>query len=243
MAKATLNITFPPFHVLAEHLAQDEDFFSDAEKIINIDDAKFKELINALSTSQSFLDRKALDNLVLNILGVDGHFADVSHFIWRIHKILRHDSDEPFEKSVVLLRDAIIASPKKLSKTDKSKLVERIEKLAFEPIALARQYKAEQLSEATGIDLEDLQLICDIRPIFNEARSEIEGAIPISTLKMDINEPDDTSSRIEIRLTEEQVKDLCSKAQLAMNKISVIKKMLKDKFISMPNTTATIDEN
>ena len=68
-------------------------------------------------------------------------------------------------------------------------LADRIEKLVAVPAGLARQYKAEQLAEATGTELEDLQVICDLRPVFNEERSEIEGAIPISTLKLDVLGP------------------------------------------------------
>ena len=98
------------------------------------------------------------------------------------------------------------------------------------------QWKADQLRKTTGIELEDIQLICDIRPVFDDARSTIMGAIPISTLKLDVVDRDGAPRSIEIRLTEKQLAELASKAELARQKIRVIKQTLAEKSIPLPTT-------
>ena len=43
---------------------------------------------------------------------------------------------------------------------------------------LHRQAKAQKLSEATGLRLEHLEIICDLRPVFDDERESVEGVIP-----------------------------------------------------------------
>jgi len=244
MARAALPcFTSPPFSVVADYLAKDEDFLADAGAVLGLEGSVCTALEDALTAEKSFLSRKALNGIVLRVLGPESPAVKkVSAFIWRVHRTIRRDSDQPVERSVALLREAISEHSETLTAEQRKLLADRIEKLVAVPAGLARQYKAEQLAEATGTELEDLQLICDVRPVFNEERSEIEGAIPISTLKLDVLGPNGLPSRIEVRLTEAQVADLFEKAHYAQNKLSVIKRMLEKNSISLPSTSATTDE-
>ena len=232
-----------PFPIVAESYAKDEDFLADAKVVLALEDSVCAALSDALTTETSFLDRETLRGVVKRVLGPEVLDAEaVADFIWLLHRALRHESDETVDRSVALLREAIAEHSNKLTKQQKKQLADRIEKLVAAPSGLARQHKAEQLAEATGTELEDLQVICDVRPVFNEARSEIEGAIPISTLKLDVTNPDGSPSRIEVRLTESQVTDLCAKAQYAESKLLVIKRLLAEKSIALPTTSATVHE-
>jgi hypothetical protein len=236
-------VTTPPFSVIAEYLAKDDDFLADAKAILEIDGSACANLENALAAEKSFLSRQSLSGIVQRILGPETpETKKVTSFIWRVHRTIRRDSDETVERSIVLLRKAISEHSEALTDEQKTLLADRIEKLVALPTGLARQYKAEQLAEATGIELEDLQVICDLRPVFSEERSEIEGAIPISTLKLDVLGPNGLPSRIEVRLTESQVADLFEKAHFAQTKLAAIKKMLEKNSIAMPSTPATINK-
>lgn len=233
----------PPFPIVAESYAKDEDFLADAKVVLALEDSVCAALGDALTAETSFLDRETLRGVVKRVLGPEVLDAQtVADFIWLLHRALRHESDETVERSVALLREAIAEHSNKLTKQQKKQLADRIEKLVAAPSGLARQYKAEQLAEATGTELEDLQVICDVRPVFNEERSEIEGAIPISTLTLDVTKPDGSPSRIEVRLTEAQVADLFEKAHYAQTKLSAIKRMLEKNSIALPSTSATTDE-
>ncbi len=241
MARRLISFDTPPFEVLVEHLAKDEDFISDAKTILQIEDDALDALARALAQKGPFLDRSTLSSTVEDTLRSAENASDVSRIVWRLNQILR-DADEPPQETVALLRRAITEFSEDLPKDDREKLGERLEKLAAAPAGFTRQYKAQRLAEATGAELEDLQIICDMRPVFNEERSAIEGAFPITTFRLDTLEPDGTSSSKEIRLTEQQVADLCVKAEAAKKKISVIKETLSAKSITLPFTSATINK-
>jgi hypothetical protein len=242
MAKATVRISMPPFSLIAEHLARDDDFLADAKVLLAIDVPAYEALRKRLAEDKSFLDRDSLVQLVLSALGPGSPADEIGRIIWRFHRLVRQKSEEPLEKSQAILCDAIRKHSKKLSKEDREKLAERITALAVAPQSLARHYKAEQLAESVGVKLLDAQLICDIRPVFDESRSEIEGAIPVSTLQLDIAQHDGSSSRIEVLVTEQQVLELCEKSQLAARKLSIIKRLLSAKSIAVPSTSATLAE-
>jgi hypothetical protein len=231
----------PPFQVIAEHLAKDEDFSHDVNRLLHISDDDLAALTRALVTSESFLDRKGLFALVDRFLGASENSTHIARIIWRLNEILR-DADEPLEKAVGTLKQCISEFCTQIADGDRREAGERIEKLVVAPPALTRQHKAQRLAGATGAELEDIQIICDIRPVFNEERSQIEDAIPITMLRLDTIGLDGEGATIEIRLTEEQLTELCMKAELAKSKVSVIKKTLADKCITMPFTSATIDE-
>ena len=81
-----------------------------------------------------------------------------------------------------------------------------------------------------------------MRPVFDEGRTQIEGAVPVSTLRLDLIESDGRTSSVEVRLSERQVADLCAKAESARRKVDVIKKLLREKKITSPKTSATLDD-
>jgi hypothetical protein len=244
MARAVLPcFTNPPFSVVADYLAKDEDFLADAAALVALEAPVCAALEEALAAEKSFLSRAKLRDIVQTVLSAESPSAKkISGFIWRLHRTIRRDSDEPMERSVALLRQSIEESSERFTPEQKKLLGNRIEKLIAVPAGLARQFKAEELAEATGTELEDLQLICDLRPVFNEERSDIEGAIPISTLKLDVLGPTGLPSRIEVRLTEGQVADLFEKAHYAQTKLLAIKRMLDKNSIPLPSTPATTDE-
>ncbi|OHB67292.1 MAG: hypothetical protein A2V70_15455 [Planctomycetes bacterium RBG_13_63_9] len=241
MARRFVFITpSPPFRVFVEHLAKDKDFLSDADAILQIDDHTLDRLADALAQNTSFLNRTALSEAVEQVIGAGENSRNIARTVWRVNRILR-DADEPLDSAVAVLKRAINELCDKLSEDNRKRLGDRLERLAAAPAAFSRQHKAEKLAEATGAELEDLQIICDIRPVFNDDRSVIEGAIPLSTLRLDIVHVDETSRSIEIRLTEQQLTDLSAKVESAKRKISAIKTTLEAKSITLPLTSATTE--
>jgi hypothetical protein len=243
MARAIFRFPFmPPFSAIAENLVDDDDFLSDAKILLNLEDSKHDDLAKALLIEKAFLDREKLKKVVQAILGVNEHSNNISRIIWRLHTLLRRDSDISLEQSFDILRDAIKNSAEKIPPEDRSKLVNRIKDIVVSPRSLTRQQKAEELVEVLGTEVTNLQFICDIRPLFNEERSRIEGAIPISTLKIATTNPDGSDSSLELRLTETQILELCDKAQFARNKLLILKNFLSEKELELPNTKATVNE-
>ena len=220
---------------LVDQLARHKEFLADAKAILELDKAAFDALVEALSKCDSFLDGKGLKSVVEGSLGRSKSTSDVLDVVRILSRMLRELGD-PIKQTMGKFRSAIKEHSEAIPEDQREKLGERLEKLILAPKGLGLQWKADQLRKTTGIELEDIQLICDIRPVFDDARSTIMGAIPISTLKLDVVDRDGAPRSIEIRLTEKQLAELASKAELARQKIRVIKQTLAEKSIPLPTT-------
>lgn len=225
---------------LVDQLAGNEEFLADARAILALDKAAFDALVEALSKCDSFLDGKGLKSVVEGSLGRSKSASDVFDVVSILSRILREPGD-PIEQTMGKFRSAIKEHSDAIPEDDREKLGERLEKLILAPKGLGLQWKADQLRKTTGIELEDIQLVCDIRPVFDDARSTILGAIPISMLKLDVIERDGAPRSIEIRLTEKQLAEFASKTELAQQKIRVIKQTLTEKSFPLPTTTGTAE--
>lgn len=89
--------------------------------------------------------------------------------------------------------------------------------------ALRRFRKAERLSKATGQPVEDIQLICDLRPVFDESREQVEGVLPFTRLKIVATGGDGLPNVFEAELTSRQVSDLVQQAEKAVKKLSLLR--------------------
>lgn len=240
MAKQSFIRAFPPFRFLAEHMVQEEGFLSDAKYILGIESQDFEVLARALAESDAFLDRNMVSKIVGEVLGAGEESDNLADVVCLLSRIVR-DSEKPLVKTLTLLKSAIKEHSEDLTDDEREELGRRLEMLVAQSSGLARQHKAEQLADAIGKKLAAVQLICDIRPVFNEDRSGIEGALPVSTLKLDFFQEGGESSSLEVCLTEQQITNLCEKAESAKRKIELIKEMLAEKSIVLPATSATIE--
>lgn len=93
--------------------------------------------------------------------------------------------------------------------------------------ALARFQKAERLAKTTGQQLETVELICDLRPIFNENREEVEGMMPYTRLRIVATGEDGLPKSFEAELTHQQVLDLAEKAGKAKSKLDVLRRSVE----------------
>lgn len=93
--------------------------------------------------------------------------------------------------------------------------------------ALARFEKAKRLSTLTGQQLESIELICDLRPIFDEDRKQIEGMMPYTRLHIVTTGADGFPKSFEAELTHQQVFDLREKAAKAESKLTVLRNSIQ----------------
>jgi hypothetical protein len=96
--------------------------------------------------------------------------------------------------------------------------------------ALIRYEKAERLAELTGQRLESFDLICDLRPIYDESRKYLEGMMPYTRLRVVATGVDGLPKSFEAELTHQQVHDLAEKASKAKDKLDVLRKSV-DKWV------------
>lgn len=230
----------PPFRFLADHLAQDTGFLEDAQLILRLDDDAYLRLATQLANTDTFLSRSDLGRIVRAVLGEDSdRIASIIHNTGGIV----HDADMDVMDAMDALGTAIQEKAESLEPQDRRRLTERLRKLVAEPIGIAKQRKARQLVDATGAELDDFRIICDIRPIFDQKRERIDGAIPLTIMRLEYSKPDGESAVVELRVTEKQIAKFGEKIADANLKLRMIKELLTSQHIPIPRTKSTVSED
>jgi len=88
--------------------------------------------------------------------------------------------------------------------------------------------------------LDTVDLICDLRPIFNDNRKNVEGLLPYTRLHIVATGEDGLPKPFEVELSHQQVIDLSEKTEKAKNKLEAlcqsIQKWLPDGLPDLPLT-------
>lgn len=230
----------PPFRTMVHHLVRDDDFLEDARYILDLDEESYLQLATRLSTTDAFLDHSELETLVNESVKDDPH--RIAAIIYKLSEFL-HMVDMDILDAMAALGQSIKENAKSFSIQEQQTLINRLNKLVAEPTGIGKQFKAQHLVEAIGAELDDFRLICDIRPIFDQSRERIEGAVPIATLRLEYTDPDGDSGVTEMRITEKQVAKFSKEIENASLKFKMIKQLLEDKEISAPRTKSTLNED
>jgi hypothetical protein len=114
-----------------------------------------------------------------------------------------------------------------LDEAELARLGEILPKLIQLYPALTRFEKAERLAKLTGQELESIELICDLRPIFDDDRKRIEGMMPYTRLHIVATGADGLPKSFEAELTHQQVSDLREKVAKADSKLDVLRKSVE----------------
>jgi len=230
----------PPFKFLARYLVRDEDFIEDAKRILSLDQSEFESLATRLCQADGFLNKADIATLAEEAIANDDDARVVADIVYRLGKLL-HDADVPAAKAMDQLADALADIDKgELGEPSaRNSIVERFTRLAVDPVGLARQSKARKLAEATTGELDSIQVFCDIRPIFDQVLQRIDGAIPLSTLRIEYSTTEGDSSVTEFHATEKQLDELAETIEAAKRKLQIIKELLASQDIHVPTTKAT----
>lgn len=89
--------------------------------------------------------------------------------------------------------------------------------------AIDRMQKAEWLKNVLGNEVKGLAFICDARPVYNKPQDDIEGFIPLATLKVVYERQNLDDEEIEFVLSESALEHLINEAKKAQQKLSVLK--------------------
>ncbi|NOY43664.1 MAG: hypothetical protein GXP26_17745 [Planctomycetes bacterium] len=226
---------------MIDHLVQDADFLEDAQQILKIDQNAYSRLSTKLAKTDAFLGRSDLASIVSDSLDEGDDSDRIASIIYQIGSIV-HDADIDALDAMDALGKAIEEKAEELTPQERRALTNRLRKLVAEPIGIAKQYKAQQLVDAIGAELDDFQIICDIRPIFDRERDRIDGAIPLTVLRLEYSTSDGDSAVVEVRVTERQIAKFGEKIADAHLKLKMIKELLANQHLPIPRTKSTVTE-
>lgn len=211
--------------------------------LLAVDDSQLAAIAQELESFSSFLDRRTVELIVGNQGIVESQASALVQLIISTDRLLREAEGT---KEQLLSRIAGFArneENKRLgqwSEDDISQMLSRLQIIMRPYSGLALQAKAQRLSEATGTQLERLEVICDLRPIFDENRERIQGVIPFTILKVVCKGVDGLPVSFEAILSARQVDELANKAIAANKKLDRLRELLADKILSVPSLDITL---
>jgi len=187
-----------------------EDAVADIQKLGDLTDEQIQNLIDALGKVEGFLGMNGLESVVIKEIG-KGEIAEaVIRVLWHVEadelpRFLHRLEEETKDKEQFRALKACLT------------------KLVRICPALERYRKAQRLVGATGQRLEEVQIICDLRPIFDVTREKIEGLFPTSILRVVAEGANGLSRVTEVNLSVSQVYELSEKADIAKKKLESLK--------------------
>lgn len=94
----------------------------------------------------------------------------------------------------------------------------------FIPVrCIASHAKHENLQTVLGNQFQDVDIICDVRPIFNDTRDFVEDVIPVTTLKIRYRNQLEEVQVLEVVLSKENIDTLEEKIRIANKKWNVLR--------------------
>lgn len=193
---------------------------ADLKEVAALSDADVKDLSQRLASAKGFLDPKALAATIRQVV----HKEDAAQSIRRALRNLGPKDVEPLLKA---LADRGQEEGFPLAKDSLDRLARILPELIQTYPALARFEKAERLAKLTGQELESFELICDLRPIFDESRTQLEGMMPYTRLRLVAKGADGLPNAFEAELSAQAVHDLARKAAKAIEKLDVLRKTVE----------------
>lgn len=216
--------------------AQSSFFIGNAKKLATIDEDRVRAAGDALDSrsQEGFLDQNTVRTLLTENFGDEDLAKTAAHFIRYCDRTAR-DSDSSPSEIISKIETAIKEDPDaSLSDEDATKFLDRLRILVKDRPALTRQRKAEQLATSIGHPLEEVQIICDLRPVFDPNRKDVEGVVPVTTLKIVVTGENGLPMRMEARLTASQVADLADKSAKAKSKLEALRDFVAEKKVDCP---------
>lgn len=222
-----------------ETLLRSEAFLSDARHFAAIPNVSFEAALEAVQAAEGFLGSRRLRTIAGTVIANGEQAASFTNFVVNFSQ-LRRDS----AISAETLIEAIDTNLPETLGPERTVVLDRTVKVLAPIPGLERQAKVEQVVRRTGAHLDELALISDLRPIFDPGGEQVEGLVPLTTLKL-VTHRAGTLERsiVEVHITEEELDDLCAAAERAKRKLSVLKKLVAaQKDIALPESVMTLLE-
>jgi len=208
---------FPPF---PGQLIASEELVDDLKAIAGLSDEQVAGLRQRLNATEGFLDPKALLAVIREVIQ-DPKLAEA------VRGALRNLSPSRVERIIAGLEQDLDDKEFPFDRATFDRLKRVLKELIQTYPALTRFQKAERLAKMTGQQLETVELICDLRPIFDKKREKLEGVMPYTRLHIVATGEDGLPKSFEAELTHQQVIDLTEKAEKAKDKLKVLRQSIE----------------
>lgn len=166
----------------------------------------------------------ALGKVVNKHLGV----PEATEAVARLVANIDHESLPTIFEMVESWRQKFESGQEALSEEALEQLKKNLENLissATEDV-IRKTNKATALLTATGNEVTGLTFICDARPVYNDDKTDIEGYVPLATMRIYYNRPNEQQDVIEFTMTPAEVDTFIERATQAREKLNVMQRKM-----------------
>jgi hypothetical protein len=100
--------------------------------------------------------------------------------------------------------------------------------------AIALMKKADQIMRSTGNEMQGMQIVCDVRPVFDRKHERIESLLTLANLKIVYQNQVGDSASFELALTRGELMQLKETVDDALGKLALMES-LRDQFAQASN--------
>ncbi len=222
----------------------------DAKALLAVDEGVLTSIRDHLEAFPGFLDRDSIEDVVAShvdnsevcealvrwVANVDGLCRETGQSVENVLSRLLSQVDE-------WLKDEANLEKGLLSREDFEQLKARLPLIIKRYPGLDRQAKAQRLARATGLRLEKLEIICDLRPVFDKNREQLEGMIPCTILKVVCIGVDGLPVALEAILSQQDVAQLAEAATNAQKKLAKLRQFLQETKLSVTGIEGTMERD
>jgi nucleotide-binding universal stress UspA family protein len=219
-------------------------FKNDARVFLTVSDSEFATILARTESARGILSPGKLRQTFFDVGVIDPEKVDVLMRIIRSFatwgETIAREGPEPLLASL----NAALHEDPEFAKSVGT-LASRIRTLLvgnFDGLKLAE--KAERVARSIGRQLRGVQLITDVRPVFDNEHTSVLAVVPMTTLKLTTvsNEEGSPTSTFEVQFSEAHLLQLGTLLAEAQKKLAVTKKLLSDKEIEIADCTMVMTE-
>lgn len=213
--------------------------------LLEVGEEGVQHIAASLDKANGYLSDESLESLIASVIGDDeANVARLTNLLMRGTSLLREG--EPPTALLDYLEDPLAGPPGRktnpLTADEKATLSGLLPKVIRRYPALERQAKALRLAEAFPLRAEAVNLICDLRPVFDDTRTQVEGVIPLTTLKVVASGVDRFPVSFEAVLSARDVLALQKEVENAVAKLNALGKFAERAQLPVPDVDLTETE-
>jgi hypothetical protein len=210
----------------------------DIKAFLKFDESSIQAVCSELSSEQGFLSGKKFRSALAEMEIAEEQGEVIYRIIRWADKLRRTGFLDNAWRMLQSVTSEDAPDPT-FSEDEVAQAKDRILRLFASAPSLERQAKAVELSSATGQRLQEMKLICDLRPVFNKERNQIEGVLPITTIRLVCEGADGLPLSFDAVMSEVDVDQLFEIASYAKQKLASIRELSDRMNLPIPTTQLT----
>lgn len=181
------------------HVLSSPSFRRDAESIAHLDEALVTQVGESLGAINDFISPNIVGKIAKDHIKDEKAQGAIVRYVWNLQAYFQ-TSEREIGSFLQICVDALERAYGNDPQFPLDALIIRTKLLVAEFPGITKYFKAAKVATRTGWQAQQAAIVCDIRPVFDKQRTSVDGAVLLSTLRIDYqsNEGDEV---LELRVS------------------------------------------